>query len=79
MRIENILAIADKPKDKQIALHRALMLSKDFSAHLEVAGFTYHPMYDQRDVFETHQRRAIKKELMRQRTEALQQCLACRH
>lgn len=73
MQIRNILVVVDKPKDKQIALARGLTLQKDFGAKLHLAAFTYHPMYDQRDVYETHQRRAVKESLVRSRTEWLRE------
>lgn len=69
--LEKILVIMDKPKYEQIAFHRAMTLHRDAGAHLDLRAFAYHPMYDQSDVFETHQRHAIKKEIMRERTEWL--------
>ena len=71
MQVTNILAVMDKPKRNQVALARALSLREVFGAHLHLVGFTYHPMCDQRDTFETHQRHAVKQELMRTRTEWL--------
>lgn len=71
MQVRNIFVIVDKPKQNQIALARGLTLQKDFGAHLHLVAFTYHPMYDQRDIYETHQRRAVKQSLMRSRTEWL--------
>jgi universal stress protein E len=71
MQVRNILAVMDKPKRKQVALARALSLREAFGAHLHLVAFTYHPMCDQRDTFETHQRHAVKKELMRTHTEWL--------
>ncbi len=71
MQIRNVLVIVDKPKEDQIALRRSLALRTDFGAHLHLVGFTYHPMYEQLDAFETHQRRALKRELMQARTEWL--------
>jgi universal stress protein E len=61
----------DKPKRQQIAQARGLSLREAFGAHLHLVGFTYHPMCDQRDAFETHQRHAVKQELMRTRTDCL--------
>lgn len=65
------LVIMDKPKHPQVALQRALALQSRTRAHLHLAAFAYHPMYDQRDIFDAHQRRAIKKEILRERTEWL--------
>ncbi len=69
--IENILVIIDKPKHEQIALKRAFALQEKTGAHLQLCAFAYHAMYDQKDIFETHQRRAIRKEIVRQRTQWL--------
>ena len=71
MDLSQILVIMDKPKHDQTALARALALQTHTKAHLHLSSFAYHPMYDQKDVFETHQRRALKKEIVRQRTEWL--------
>ncbi len=68
---KRILVIIDKPKHEQTALARALALQAKTGAHLHLAAFAYHPTYDQRDVFEVHQRRAIRKEILRERTEWL--------
>jgi universal stress protein E len=68
---KNVLVIVDKPKHEQTALSRALSLQKVTGAHLHLAAFAYHPMYDQKDIFDTHQRRAIRKEIERQRTQWL--------
>lgn len=68
MQVRNVLVVVDKPKDDQVALARSLNLRNDFNAHVHLVGFTYHPMYEQIDAFETHQRHAMKQELMRART-----------
>ena len=68
---KQILVIIDKPKHEQTALERALALQEKTNAHLHLAAFAYHPMCDQTDVFDAHQRRAIRKEIVRQRTEWL--------
>jgi universal stress protein E len=68
---KNVLVIVDKPKHQQTALARALALQKVTGAHIHLAAFAYHAMYDQKDIFETHQRRAIRKEIERQRTQWL--------
>lgn len=69
----NVLVVIDKPKHEQIALKRALALQEKAGAHLHLAAFAYHSLYDQTDVFDVHQRRAIKKEIVRQRTEWLRE------
>jgi universal stress protein E len=68
---KNVLVIVDKPKHEQTALERGLALQKAAGAHIHLTAFAYHPMYDQKDIFETHQRRAIRKEIERQRTQWL--------
>jgi universal stress protein E len=70
-KIERILVIADKAKHRQTAMKRAIELGKRTGAHLHMVGFTYSGVVEQRDVFETHQRRAMKKELLRQRADDL--------
>ncbi len=76
---KQILVIIDKPKHEQTALQRALALQERAGAHLHLAAFAYHPMYDQKDVFDVHQRRAIKKEIVRERTEWLRHLVRDAH
>jgi universal stress protein E len=71
-----ILVIVDKPKHEQTALRRALDLQTRTQAHLHLASFAYLPMYDQKDIFDAHQRRAIRNEAVRQRSEWLRGQLA---
>jgi len=66
--LRQILVIMDKPKHPQTALARGLMLQQKTQAHLHLAAFAHHPMYEQKDIFDGHQRRAIKKEILRERT-----------
>jgi universal stress protein E len=68
---KRILVVIDKPKHEPTALERGLALQAKTHAHLHLAAFAYHPMYDQQDVFDVHQRRAMRKEIVRQRTEWL--------
>jgi universal stress protein E len=68
---KNILVIVDKPKHPQTALKRGLALQEKAAAHLHLAAFAYHPMYDQKDIFDVSQRRAIKKSIVHERTEWL--------
>lgn len=70
-KIERILVVADKAKHRQTAVKRAIELAKHSGAHLHITGFTYSPICEKREVFDTHQRRAMKKELLRQRVEDL--------
>ncbi|MEQ8482856.1 MAG: universal stress protein [Pseudomonadales bacterium] len=68
---KRVLVVIDKPKHPQTALARALSLQDKAGAHLHLAAFAYHPMYDQKDVFDVSQRRAIKKSIVAERTEWL--------
>lgn len=69
--IKRILVVADKAKHRQTAIRRALELARLTGAHLHIAGFTYSTICEKREVFDTHQRRIMKKELLRQRTDDL--------
>jgi universal stress protein E len=63
----SILVILDKPKHEQVALERALTLARAGGSHLHLVSFCYLPMVDRSDVFDTHQRRAIKKSALAER------------
>lgn len=63
----NILVILDKPKHAQTALERALGLAAASGGHLHLTSFCWLPMVDQTDVFDAHQRRAIKKSAILER------------
>lgn len=62
---QNILVVVAKPKHDQVALQDLT------GAVLHLAAFVHHPMYDRKDVFDTRQRRAIRREMLRERTEWL--------
>lgn len=63
----SILVILDKPKHEQVALERALTLAGAGGSHVHLVSFCYLPMVDRSDVFDTHQRRAIKKSALSER------------
>ena len=65
--IKNVLVVMDKPKHDQVAFRRALRLERTAPMHLHLTAFCYHPMYDQTEVFDTHQRNEIKKDLVHDR------------
>lgn len=69
--IDRTLVILDKPKHAQVALARALTLQRLAATHLHLASFVHHPMVDQTQTFETHQRNQIKKSIIKERTEWL--------
>ncbi|MFW6093143.1 MAG: universal stress protein [Pseudomonadota bacterium] len=58
---KKILVILDKPKHPQTALGRAVALAREAGAHLHLASFCWLPMAERSEVFETHQRRALKQ------------------
>jgi universal stress protein E len=64
---KNILVVLDKPKHAQTALERAIGLASASGAHLHLAAFCWLPMAEQADVFDTHQRRAIRKSVVLER------------
>jgi len=63
----SILVILDKPKHEQTALAEALKLQAASGAHLRLVSFVWHAMAEQKDVFDAHQRRALKREIVRNR------------
>ena len=64
----SILVILDKPKHEQSALADARkLLAKSPGAHLRLISFVWHAMAEQKNVFDAHQRRALKKEIVRNR------------
>lgn len=67
MQSESILVILDKPKHSQTALARAVEIATASGAHLHLVAFCWLPMAEHREVFDTHQRRALKKAVMHER------------
>jgi len=64
----SVLVILDKPKHEQSALVEAkALLSKHPDAHLRLVSFVWHAMAEQKNIYDAHQRRAIKKEIVRSR------------
>jgi universal stress protein E len=64
---KNILVVLDKPKHEQAALEAAIRLARASGAHLHLASFCWLPMAERAEVFDTHQRRAMKKSVMLER------------
>jgi universal stress protein E len=62
-----ILVILDKPKHAQIALERARKLAADTGAHLHLVSFCWLAMAEHRDVFDAHQRRALRQSVVKER------------
>lgn len=64
----SLLVILDKPKHEQTALDEACRLQSARSAtHLRLVSFVWLAMAEQKEVFDAHQRRALKKEIVRTR------------
>lgn len=63
----SILVILDKPKHPQVALDKAIELQRASGAHLQIVSFAWHAMAEHKEVFDVHQRRALKKEILRAR------------
>lgn len=72
MEFQRILVILDKPKHKQVALDRAVDLAKRTGAHLDLVAFVHHPVYEHKDVYDQHQRQAMRKALMHERRDFVQ-------
>jgi len=68
---DSVLVVLDKPKHEQRALTEALKIHRATSARLSLATFVWHAMVEQREVFDAHQRRALKREMLRTREEWL--------
>lgn len=66
-KLETILVILDKPKHAQTALARAKGIADAVGAHLHLVSFTWLAMAEEKGVFETHQRRAMKKAVVDER------------
>lgn len=67
----SMLVIMDLPRQPQTALRRAAALATETGARLHLAAFVHHPMYDLPDVFETHQRRSVRRSLEQTRRDWL--------
>ena len=64
----SVLVILDKPKHEQHALAEATkLLGKYREARVRLVSFVWHAMAEQKAVFDAHQRRAMKKEILRTR------------
>jgi len=74
--LRKALVVLDKPKHDQHALKRAVMLQQAAHGagkpfHLHLVSFCWQSMVDHSDSFDAHQRRQMKKEVVRQRHEWL--------
>ena len=66
-KIKNVLVVMDMPKQRQLAMNRGMILADQLGARLHLAAFVHHDMYDQNDVFEVHQRKAVREALEHER------------
>ena len=65
---KSILVILDKPKHEQAALAEAVkVLAASPGAELKLVSFVWQAMAEQKKVFDAHQRRVLKKEIVRNR------------
>lgn len=72
-KLDSILVILDKPKHAQTALVRAQSLAEATKAHLHLVSFAWLAMAEEKDVFDAHQRRAMKKAVLDERKVWLRQ------
>jgi universal stress protein E len=63
----SVLVILDKPKHEQTALDEAVSIHAKTGAQLRLVSFVWHAMAEQKEVFDAHQRRALKREIVRTR------------
>lgn len=66
-QLKTALVVLDKPKHAQAALERALALQATAGTALHLVSFCWSAVCEHREVFNVHQRRAMRKELLRAR------------
>ena len=66
-KLETILVILDKPKHAQTALARARDIAQAVGARMHLVSFAWLAMAEEKDVFDAHQRRAMKKAVVDER------------
>ncbi len=69
--LRSILVVLDKPKHQQVALQRAKAIQEATGAHLTLVSFVWLPMAEEREVFDAHQRRSLKRSCIKARREWL--------
>ena len=67
MRLASIVTIMDKPKHRQVALSRALALQQLSHTHIDAVSFCWQSLADASDALDADQRRAMKREILRER------------
>ncbi len=64
----SVLVVLDKPKHPQVALAEARRIQAAVpSAQLRLVSFVWHAIAEQKEVYDAHQRRALKREILRTR------------
>jgi universal stress protein E len=66
-QLKTALVVLDKPKHTQAALERALALQATAGTALQLVSFCWSAICEHREVFDVHQRRSMRKELLRAR------------
>ena len=72
-KVKNLLVVMDRPKQRQLAMQRGITLADQLGARLHLAAFVHHDMYDQKDVFESSQRSAVRDALETERSQWLEE------
>ncbi|MEZ5560921.1 MAG: universal stress protein [Pseudomonadales bacterium] len=67
-KISSILVILDKAKHPQTALARARLIQQATGAHLHLVAFCWLAMAEEKDIYDAHQRRAMKKAVLHERS-----------
>jgi universal stress protein E len=65
--LKTACVVLDKPKHPQTALDRALQLHAATGMHLHLTSFCWNAICEQREIYDAHQRRSMKKEILRAR------------
>jgi universal stress protein E len=69
MTFSKVLTILDKPKHASTALSRATHLQNKSGCHLDLVSFCWQSMGDSGEIFDAHQTKAIRDEILRERRE----------
>ncbi len=67
MQLNSVLTILDKPKHEQTAYALARKIQEGAGCHLNLAAFFCQPAVASSDVFDTHQRRTLRQEILLER------------
>lgn len=67
MQIRSVMVVMDKPKHQQVALTRARAIQQATGAHLRLVAFCWNALTEQAEVFSAHQRRSLKRQIVRDR------------